>query len=69
MPAMGTQSNVVAMFVDVKRALTVGLRTDVSVRQLHELYAANDMVALVGVARLDSKVVTPGAISAIKLGN
>ena len=26
-------------------------------------------VALVGVARLDSKVVTPGAISAIKLGN
>lgn len=68
MPAMGTGSNVVAMFVDVKRALTVGLRTDVSVRQLHELYAANDMVALVGVARLDSKVVTPGAISAIKLG-
>lgn len=68
MPAMGTGSKVVAMFVDVKRALTVGLRTDVSVRQLHELYAANDMVALVGVARLDSKVVTPGAISAIKLG-
>ena len=51
-----------------KRALTVGLRTDVSVRQLHELYAVTDMVALVGVARLDSKIVQHGAISAIKLG-
>ena len=57
------------MFVDVKRALTVGLRTDVSVRQLHELYAVTDMVALVGVARLDSKIVQHGAISAIKLGS
>lgn len=69
MEEMGTGSNKVAMFVDVKRALTVGLRTDVSVRQLHELYAVTDMVALVGVARLDSKIVQHGAISAIKLGS
>ena len=69
MEEMGTGGNKVAMFVDVKRALTVGLRTDVSVRQLHELYAVTDMVALVGVARLDSKIVQHGAISAIKLGS
>lgn len=69
MPKLGTASAKIGMFVDVKRALTVGVRSDVQVRQLHELYAVTDMVALVGVARLDSKIVQHGAISAIKLGS
>ena len=68
MGEMGQAGAKVAMFVDVNRALTVGLRTDVSVRQLHEVYAVNDMVALVGVARIDSKLTQEGAISAIKVG-
>lgn len=68
MPKLGTQDAKVGMFVDVKRALTVGVRSDVQVRQLHELYAVTDMVALVATARMDAKIVQPGAISYIVTG-
>lgn len=68
MPKLGTASAKVGMFVDVKRALTVGVRSDVQVRQLHELYAVTDMVALVATARMDAKVVQAGAISYIVTG-
>lgn len=68
MPKLGTASVKVGMFVDVKRALTVGVRSDVQVRQLHELYAVTDMVALVATARMDAKIVQPGAISYIVTG-
>lgn len=68
MPKLGTASVKVGMFVDVKRALTVGVRSDVQVRQLHELYAVTDMVALVATARMDAKVVQAGAISYIVSG-
>ena len=69
MPKLGTQDAKIGMFVDVKRALTVGVRSDVQVRQLHELYAVTDMVALVATARMDAKVVQAGAISYIVAGN
>ena len=69
MPKLGTASVKVGMFVDVKRALTVGVRSDVQVRQLHELYAVTDMVALVATARMDAKIVQPGAISYIVTGS
>ena len=69
MPKLGTASAKIGMFVDVKRALTVGVRSDVQVRQLHELYAVTDMVALVATARMDAKVVQAGAISYIVTGN
>ncbi len=69
MPKLGTASAKVGMFVDVKRALTVGVRSDVQVRQLHELYAVTDMVALVATARMDAKVVQAGAISYIVTGS
>lgn len=69
MPKLGTQDAKVGMFVDVKRALTVGVRSDVQVRQLHELYAVTDMVALVATARMDAKVVQAGAISYIVTGS
>ena len=68
MPKLGTQGAKIGMFVDVKRALTVGVRSDVQVRQLHELYAVTDMVALVATARMDAKVVQAGAISYIVAG-
>ena len=68
MPKLGTPSAKIGMFVDVKRALTVGVRSDVQVRQLHELYAVTDMVALVATARMDAKVVQAGAISYIVAG-
>ena len=68
MPKLGTPSAKIGMFVDVKRALTVGVRSDVQVRQLHELYAVTDMVALVATARMDAKVVQAGAISYIVSG-
>lgn len=68
MPKLGTESAKVGMFVDVKRALTVGVRSDVQVRQLHELYAVTDMVALVATARMDAKIVQAGAISYIVTG-
>lgn len=68
MPKLGTASAKVGMFVDVKRALTVGVRSDVQVRQLHELYAVTDMVALVATARMDAKIVQAGAISYIVTG-
>lgn len=68
MPKLGTAGAKIGMFVDVRRALTVGLRSDYAVRQLHELYAANDMVALVATARFDSRLVQPGAISYILAG-
>ncbi len=68
MPKLGTQDAKVGMFVDVKRALTVGVRSDVQVRQLHELYAVTDMVALVATARMDAKIVQAGAISYIVAG-
>ena len=68
MPKLGTQDAKIGMFVDVKRALTVGVRSDVQVRQLHELYAVTDMVALVATARMDAKIVQPGAISYIVSG-
>ena len=68
MPKLGTASDKIGMFVDVKRALTVGVRSDVQVRQLHELYAVTDMVALVATARMDAKIVQPGAISYIVAG-
>lgn len=68
MDKLGTAGKAVAMFVDVKRALTVGIRSDMMVRQLNELYAASDMVALVATVRFDSKVVQPGAISYIVAG-
>lgn len=68
MPKLGTQDAKVGMFVDVKRALTVGVRSDVQVRQLHELYAVTDMVALVATARMDAKIVQAGAISYIVTG-
>ena len=68
MPKLGTQGAKIGMFVDVKRALTVGVRSDVQVRQLHELYAVTDMVALVATARMDAKIVQPGAISYIVAG-
>ena len=68
MPKLGSASVKVGMFVDVKRALTVGVRSDVQVRQLHELYAVTDMVALVATARMDAKIVQPGAISYIVTG-
>lgn len=69
MPKLGTQDAKIGMFVDVKRALTVGVRSDVQVRQLHELYAVTDMVALVATARMDAKIVQPGAISYIVTGS
>lgn len=69
MPKLGTASAKIGMFVDVRRALTVGVRSDVQVRQLHELYAVTDMVALVATARMDAKVVQAGAISYIVAGN
>lgn len=69
MPKLGTASAKIGMFVDVKRALTVGVRSDVQVRQLHELYAVTDMVALVATARMDAKIVQPGAISYIVAGS
>ena len=69
MPKLGTQNAKIGMFVDVKRALTVGVRSDVQVRQLHELYAVTDMVALVATARMDAKIVQPGAISYIVAGS
>ena len=69
MPKFGTDSAKIGMFVDVKRALTVGVRSDVQVRQLHELYAVTDMVALVATARMDAKVVQAGAISYIVTGS
>ena len=68
MPKLGTQDAKIGMFVDVKRELTVGVRSDVQVRQLHELYAVTDMVALVATARMDAKIVQPGAISYIVAG-
>lgn len=68
MPKLGSASVKVGMFVDVKRALTVGVRSDVQVRQLHELYAVTDMVALVATARMDAKIVQAGAISYIVSG-
>ena len=68
MPKLGTASAKIGMFVDVKRALTVGVRSDVQVRQLHELYAVTDMVALVATARMDAKIVQPGALSYIVTG-
>ena len=68
MPKLGTESVKIGMFVDVRRALTVGVRSDVQVRQLHELYAVTDMVALVATARMDAKIVQPGAISYIVAG-
>lgn len=68
MPKLGTESAKIGMFVDVRRALTVGVRSDVQVRQLHELYAVTDMVALVATARMDAKIVQPGAISYIVTG-
>ena len=68
MPKLGTQDAKIGMFVDVRRALTVGVRSDVQVRQLHELYAVTDMVALVATARMDAKIVQPGAISYIVTG-
>ena len=68
MPKLGTASAKIGMFVDVRRALTVGVRSDVQVRQLHELYAVTDMVALVATARMDAKVVQAGAISYIVSG-
>lgn len=68
MPKLGTASAKVGMFVDVRRALTVGVRSDVQVRQLHELYAVTDMVALVATARMDAKIVQAGAISYIVSG-
>ena len=68
MPKLGTASAKIGMFVDVKRALTVGVRSDVQVRQLHELYAVTDMVALVATARMDAKIVQAGAISYIVAG-
>lgn len=68
MPKLGTASAKVGMFVDVRRALTVGVRSDVQVRQLHELYAVTDMVALVATARMDAKIVQAGAISYIVTG-
>ena len=68
MPKLGTASAKIGMFVDVKRALTVGVRSDVQVRQLHELYAVTDMVALVATARMDAKIVQAGAISYIVTG-
>ena len=68
MPKLGTQDAKIGMFVDVKRALTVGVRSDVQVRQLHELYAVTDMVALVATARMDAKIVQAGAISYIVTG-
>ena len=68
MSKLGTESAKVGMFVDVKRALTVGVRSDVQVRQLHELYAVTDMVALVATARMDAKIVQAGAISYIVTG-
>ena len=68
MPKLGSASVKIGMFVDVKRALTVGVRSDVQVRQLHELYAVTDMVALVATARMDAKIVQAGAISYIVTG-
>lgn len=65
---LGTAGKAVGMFVDVKRALTVGVRSDMNVRQLHELYAATDMVALVATVRFDSRIVQEGAISYIVAG-
>lgn len=68
MPQLGTAGAKVGMFVNAREALTVSMRTDYSVRQLHELYAANDLVALIAVARFDSRIVMPGAISYIVTG-
>ena len=65
---MGTASKGVGFFADMSRALTVGIRSDITTRQLHELYAASDIVALVSTLRFDSKVVQPGAISFIETG-
>ena len=65
---MGTASKGVGFFADMSRALTVGIRSDITTRQLHELYAASDIVALVSTLRFDSKVVQPGAISFIVTG-
>ena len=68
MPQLGTAGVKVGMFVNAREALTVSMRTDYSVRQLHELYAANDLVALIAVARFDSRIVMPAAISYIVTG-
>ena len=68
MPQLGEASKKVGMFVNAREALTVSMRTDYSVRQLHELYAANDLVALIAVARFDSRIVMPAAISYIVTG-
>ena len=68
MPQLGTAGAKVGMFVNAREALTVSMRTDYSVRQLHELYAANDLVALIAVARFDARIVMPAAISYIVTG-
>ena len=68
MPQLGEASKKVGMFVNAREALTVSMRTDYSVRQLHELYAANDLVALIAVARFDARIVMPAAISYIVTG-
>ena len=68
MPQLGTAGAKVGMFVNAREALTVSMRTDYSVRQLHELYAANDLVALIAVARFDSRIVMPAAVSFIVTG-
>ena len=68
MPQLGEASKKVGMFVNAREALTVSMRTDYSVRQLHELYAANDLVALIAVARFDSRIVMPAAVSFIVTG-
>ena len=65
---MGTTGNVVGMFVDVEKAMIVNLRSDLFVGKLNELYAENDLVAINGIARMDSKIVYHEGISAIKLG-
>ena len=64
--ALGTAGNKVAMFVNVKDALAVSISQDLDMRQLNELYAANDMVAIQGILRFDSKIVKPAAISIIR---
>ena len=68
MHQLGTAGAKVGMFVNAREALTVSMRTDYSVRQLHELYAANDLVALIAVARFDARIVMPAAVSFIVTG-
>ena len=62
---LGATGQPKAMFVNLKEAITVGLRQNVNMRQLNELYAANDMVAILGTVRFDCKLVKQGAISAL----